>query len=281
MGITDHDRERLWAQAASACSICRNELLAPADHPHDREALVGDEAYIVSPSLDGPRANTAVPGMDFDAYDNRILLCKFDHRIVDELPDMIRAETLHELKSKHERWVRRRLHIVSDESIGLRPKFPGRGMVLSRLRRGKDAWHVVTGSSFYMLDSVDEYEASPESREVADGFLMRLRHYGKIHDFLTDRGFEAIREAQQDLREGLDELANLGLVAFGAQREMLVTDGGKTPTPATMAIVVIRPRNEIGEDERLPLAFPVQEPLVLLKSVSFSVEKLRQISRPN
>ena len=81
--------------------------------------------------------------------------------------------------------------------------------------------------------------------------------YGEIHDAITDRGFEAIREAQRDLRKDLDELANLGLVAFGAQREMLITGGGKTPTPATMAVVVIRPQAEVDDDDGLPVAFPV------------------------
>lgn len=260
MAMTDRDRKRLWGQAGAACGICRKELVEPADHPDDREALVGDEAHIISESPNGPRGRAAVPGIDFDGYYNRILLCKVDHRIVDEQPHEYTVEKLRELKSEHEQWVRRCLHAVpEDDPIGLRPKSPSRGMVLPRLRTGKDAWHTAIGSSFYLLDSVGEDEASAEACDVADGFLTSLRDYAEIHDAITDGGFRAIREAQRDLRKDLDELCSLGLVAFGAQREMLITGLGRAPTPARMAVVVIRPQAEVGDEDALPVVFPHRE----------------------
>lgn len=262
MAITDRDRKKLWGPAAT-CSICRKVLVHPADHPDDREALVGEEAHIISRSPNGPRGTAAVPGMDFDGYDNFILLCRVDHRLIDEQVHEYTVEKLRELKSRHEQWVRERLRVVPEESvstpIGLRPKFPGRGMVLPRLKTGKEAWNAAIGSSFYLLDSVGEDEASIDACDAADGFLTSLRDYAEIHDAITDRGFEAIREAQRDLRKDLDQLASHGLVAFGAQRDMLITGGGGTPTPATMAVVVIRPQAEVEDDEHgLPVVFPAR-----------------------
>ena len=83
MAMTDPDRKKLWGQAAGTCSMCRKPLVHAADHPDDREALVGEEAHILSESRNGPRDTRAVPGMNFDGYYNRILLCRVDHRIID------------------------------------------------------------------------------------------------------------------------------------------------------------------------------------------------------
>jgi len=131
-------------------------------------------------------------------------------------------------------------------------------MLLPRLRTGEDAWHAAIGSSFYLLDPVKEDEASPEARDVADGFLTSLRDYAEIHDAITDRGFGAIREVQRDLRSELDQLAESQLAAFGAQQEMLVTGAGRTPWPARMAVVVIRPHDEVENEESLPVIFATQ-----------------------
>lgn len=257
--MSDRDRKRLWGKAASSCCVCRRELVETAHHPDDRETLVGDEAHIVSPVLNGPRGVAAVPGIDIDGYFNRILLCKHHHRVVDEQVHEFTVEKLYTLKRKHEEWVRRTLHTVPmDEPFGLRPKFPGTGMMLPRLRTGADAWHVAVGSSFYLLNPVNEDEASPEACDIADDFLTSLRDYAEIHDAITDRGFGAVREAQRDLRSDLDHLTQSQLVAFGAQREMLVT--GAKPWPARMAVVVIRPEAEVECEDALPVIFGAGPP---------------------
>lgn len=43
---------------------------------------------------------------------------------------------------------------------------------------------------------------------------------------------------------------------------MVITGGGKAPTPATMAVVVIRPQAEVEDDDGLPVVFPVEDPVV-------------------
>lgn len=260
MGMTDHDRKKLWGLAAAKCSICRKALVHAPAHPDDRDALVGEEAPIVSESRNGPRGSAAVPGMDFDSYHNRILLCRIDHRIVDEQPSLYTVEKLRALRSLHEQWVRKRLYVMPDEShcapIGLRLKQPGPGTLLTRLRSGKDAWFTVVGSSFYLLDAPDDDDAPTKACDAADEFLTNLGDYGEIHDAITDRGFESIRVAQRELRRGLDEHSDLGLAVFGAQRDVLITGGGTPPTPCTMAVVVIRPQAEVMDGDGLPIVFP-------------------------
>lgn len=50
-----------------------------------------------------------------------------------------------------------------------------------------------------------------------------------------------------------------------AQRDMLITGGGGTPTPCTMAVVIIRPQAEVEDEDELPVAFPARGSLDLLK----------------
>jgi hypothetical protein len=244
--------------------MCRKPLVEATEHPADRDAILGEEAHIISESRKGPRGTALVPGMDFDTYYNRILLCRNDHRIVDERPHEYTVEKLRGIKSRHEQWVRERLHVLPDESkstpIGLKHKHPDRGMVLPSLKTGKSAWLAAVGSSFYLIESVDEDEASTEACDAADRFLTTLRDCAEISDAITDRGFESIREAQRDLREGLDELASHDLAVFGAQRDMFVTGGGAPPSPCTMAVVIVRPRAEVGDEDLLPVAFPTKPP---------------------
>jgi hypothetical protein len=260
MAMTDHDRKKLWGLAAGTCSICRKGLVHTAEHPDDHDALVGEEAHIISESRNGPRGSASVPGMDFDGYYNRILLCRIDHRIVDQQPHMYTVDKLRAIRSQHEQWVHETLHTIPDVPAGTPPgvrlKHSRMGMVLPRLRSGKDAWHAAVGSSFYLLDPVEEDEASTEACDTADAFLTNLRDYAELHDVITDRGFESVREAQRDLRGRLDDLADQGLAAFGAQRDMLITGGSAAPTPCTMAVVVIRPQTEVGDNNELPIVFP-------------------------
>jgi len=215
--------------------MCRKPLIQDAEHPADREVLIGEEAHIISESRKGPRGLASVPGMDFDGYYNRILLCRIDHRIVDDQPNHYTVDKLRGIKSQHEQWVGERLHKLPEEladaPIGLRPKYPSRGMILSRLRTGKDAWLATIGSAFYLFEPIDEDQASIDACDATDRFLSNLKDYAEAHDIITDRGFGSIREAQRDLRQGLDELASHNLIAFGAQRDMLITGGAGSPDP--------------------------------------------------
>lgn len=260
MTISDRDRKKLWGQAAARCSMCRLPLVHGAEHPDDRDTLIGEEAHIISASRGGPRGERGVPGMDFDKYYNLILLCRIDHRIVDEQPHAYAVGKLRDIKSRHECWVRERLYTVSDDSgsvpVGLKPKYPGRGMILRRLTTGKDAWLTVIGSCCYLFESIGEEEASAEACDAADRVLTSLRDYGEIHDAITDGGFEGVRAAQRDLRQQLDELGDHNLVVFGAQRDMIIANGNSPSSQFPMAVIVIRPRAEVDDESELAVAFP-------------------------
>jgi hypothetical protein len=100
MGIRDKDRKILWGLAGSYCAVCQQPLVADATST-DPKAVVGDEAHIVAQSADGPRGGQQVRGGDLDGYDNLILLCRVDHKRIDDQPNHYTTAKLHELKSRH------------------------------------------------------------------------------------------------------------------------------------------------------------------------------------
>src|SRR5258705_2766379 len=48
-----------------------------------------------------------------------------------------------------------------------------------------------------------------------------------------------------------------------APRDMLITDGGGTPTPCTMAVVIIRPQAAVQDKHHLPVAVPARGSFVI------------------
>ncbi len=103
MAISDHDRKILWGRSGSRCALCRTPLVA-AKTTTDPEAIAGDECHIVARARGGPRAGDPSEGQN-DAYDNLILLCKVDHKVVDDQPIEYPIERLRRMKEEHETWV--------------------------------------------------------------------------------------------------------------------------------------------------------------------------------
>lgn len=257
MAITDRDRKRLWGRAAGTCAVCQQKLFHEAEVLQDREALTGEEAHIHAQSPDGPRPYTGSEPFDLDGYDNRILLCRVHHRVVDEQTAKYTVEELHKIKSAHEHWVSTRLHEITPAPIRLKAVKPGRGepVHLTAIRTGKAAWDVVVGCGLYHHEPLAEDEASEEACDVAAEFLTDLQDVANLSDAISDNGFNAVRDAQRSLRDDLKELDAHGLVAFGGQRQLMITGGIGQDMPVKMSIVVIRPKDLVDDLSPLIVVF--------------------------
>lgn len=80
----------------------------------DSETVVGDECHIVARSPEGPRADLALSEEKLNEYENLILLCKNHHKMVDDQPETYTADTLREMKRKHEESIQKRLEGEAD-----------------------------------------------------------------------------------------------------------------------------------------------------------------------
>ena len=115
MAITDYTRKLLWARSGNQCALCRRQLVEPGNEL-DRDAVVGDECHILPHSPRGPRATTA-SRKDIDGYENLILLCKADHKLVDDQPEKYSAQTLREIRNAHEFRVKLKLQAHDSASF--------------------------------------------------------------------------------------------------------------------------------------------------------------------
>jgi hypothetical protein len=174
MTISDRDRKILWAKSGNRCAICKASLVVEKT-ASDPAAVVGDEAHIVARSAGGPRAGLQQESK-LDSYENLILLCKVDHKTVDDQPNEYTIERLHTIKSHHEGWVRQALgreslapetelwsraaslRLVADPSFG--------PVQLALLVSGRAVWEVVADSHSFRRGSIPD-DSDPEASDLA------------------------------------------------------------------------------------------------------------------
>lgn len=242
VAISDKDRKVLWARSGNRCALCRRSLVADRTEM-DREAVVGDEAHIAARSPGGPRYGECPAGL-VDSYDNLILLCKVDHKRVDDQPGHFTSETLRKAKTDHETWV--------DDSLrqreGVQISFPDHaGMFpLTVLRTGTDVWNVVDSVHRYYLEDLDD-AASDEDLDCSASFLQNAKDWGEISADVTAAGMRAVRDAKRSLSADVDALQARGLVALGGARHGLIRGGALPPGRWSEAFLIVMP----GDDERV------------------------------
>lgn len=103
MSISEHTLKLLWGDAASCCAICKR--LLTEDSSPLRRTVLGEAAHIVARSPKGPRGEGPRPA-DMDDYDNLILLCPDDHKVIDDRPAEFSIAWLKERKRVHCAWVK-------------------------------------------------------------------------------------------------------------------------------------------------------------------------------
>ncbi len=103
MSISLKSRKILWTRSGNKCAICKHALIVDSDNPGDDPSIVADEAHIVARSKAFTRGNyAALTAKERDHYSNLILLCKTDHKQVDDQPEQYTVERLREIKAEHE-----------------------------------------------------------------------------------------------------------------------------------------------------------------------------------
>ena len=229
MTISDRDRKILWARSGNKCSICKASLVVEKT-VSDPAAIVGDEAHIVARSAGGPRAGL-LDESKLDHYENLILLCKVDHKTVDDQPNEYTIERLHAVKSQHEAWVRRtlgresfppetELRLVADPSFG--------PVQLALLVSGRAVWEVIANSHSFRRGSLPN-DSDPEASDLADEFLDDATEWGEASEVISD-SVRSIRQAEREFAEWLDRLAQRGLVVYGGRRRLMLQGGAGPPS---------------------------------------------------
>ena len=117
-------RVSLWGRAGARCSNpdCRRLVTYRADNSLD-PSITGDVCHIKARSPGGPRFDPTYPEEFRDSYDNLILLCRIDHKIVDDHEDTYTVDKLREMKATHEAWVEAQLSPQQKSDLATKEKY--------------------------------------------------------------------------------------------------------------------------------------------------------------
>ena len=239
MPISDRTRKLLWGRSGNRCALCRNLLSADATHA-DPASVVGDECHIVARSPAGPRAGAISPEA-LDQEENLILLCKTDHKRVDDQPNYFTSERLRALKLAHETWVHTTLTPKPPQSpqppqsfqAKLRPTDRSKWR-LERIVNGSQAFALVAGALGYDFD----HEELKDQKEVdlVGGFLQSMQDYGEADDDLESGGRV---EARYELSQQIKALEENDFWVYGAQVPRIMEANG-TPIKWPAAVVRVK-----------------------------------------
>jgi len=110
MGIGLKTHKMLWGSSASRCAFpnCKMELVMDATQTDD-ESIVGEACHIVARSEDGPRGDSPLNSEQRDKYNNLLLLCNVHHKVIDDQVEHYTVDSLKNMKSVHESWVKSQL----------------------------------------------------------------------------------------------------------------------------------------------------------------------------
>ena len=232
MPISDHTRKALWGLSGGVCARCRNSLIEDATEL-EREALVGEEAHIVSKAQSGPRHGPE-PAGGYDGLDNLVLLCRVCHAVVDAQPASYPGEALRAVRDAHTEWIKTRTrsdHVLPQLRFSPIPQ----DLELKLVASGRQLVDLVSGAD-------DATYAHDQPRDAADATLMSdfLKRVDEANMEIDAIGAHHAIELSQEFQEILlGELLPLGIIVLGARAERTVSAAERT-LPWTTCVLSIR-----------------------------------------
>ena len=239
MAISVRNRKLLWGRSGNRCAKCRRELIM-ADTPGDDKSIIGDECHIVSAVPVGPRYDPNFSREMVDHYRNLILLCKVDHKLIDDQEQEYTACRLSNLKASHEKWVSEQLDSSGSNMRRMRiRRVPENAPAyLQRIRLGKELMAIVSNACAY-APHYDDLERETEDELVAS-FLQDAQDWG-------DLGLESVSDrvcTSRSLDGQIRALERAGFWIFGAREQQILEAGTSSATEWSVAhIQVLRNTN--------------------------------------
>jgi hypothetical protein len=217
MAISDKTRKILWGKSASKCAICKKALVVDKNEL-DPDSIIGDECHIVAQNQGGPRYDKNFPEDQIDEYYNIILLCKSDHKMVDDQYQTYTTDLLRLIKQYHENWVIEKLKPTDMKDKKNEPSY------LNHISNGKDLFNIIDSADAFGFD-FDETN-DKEKTEVLKNFIQTMQDYSDISPDFTEISQKF--EAMEYFSEGLKEIEKIGYMVFGGREvKRMVNDKGE------------------------------------------------------
>ena len=99
MPIKVKTRKILWSRSGNRCAVCKKQLVQRVSAVNS-DLIIGEECHIISSKEIGPRGNVKKLA-DYDIYENLILLCANDHKLIDEFPETFTVNVINNIKTNH------------------------------------------------------------------------------------------------------------------------------------------------------------------------------------
>ena len=209
MVIKTRTRKSLWAKSGNRCAICRLELVQDVDG--EESVIIGQECHIISSKTNGPRGNQNLHCLDFDDFENLLLLCANDHTRIDTLSEIYSVEKLIKLKKSHEEWVKTTLSV--DPLTFTNDKFKISSLI--KVESGSELIKLVDGAHAFMFDN--DVLKTKEEVELIPPLLDLLKDYGDVLDLM---GFTEKAELGIELNDSIKKIEKLGFQIFGLKRNV-------------------------------------------------------------
>lgn len=107
MSVSERTSKLIWGQCAARCCICKTDLVhAPIA---GATSLLGEVAHIVGETKKAARGDSQLTRAERNEPENLLLLCRPDHKIIDDDPLTYPVHALQEIKANHIAWVASKL----------------------------------------------------------------------------------------------------------------------------------------------------------------------------
>lgn len=212
MAISDKTRKILWTKSGNECAICKKTIVVEPSK-NDGHSIIADECHIIAQSPGGPRYDSDFPQDQIDEYFNLILLCKSDHKLVDDQVTTYTAEVLRLVKSQHEKRISERGSKSTNQEAG-------KARFLRRIQSGKELFSLIDGMHGFEYD-FDE-TSDEKTRDAIYSFLQNVQDYGDISDdfIMVSQKLEAM----ETLKKMIQDVESVGYFVFG-DRETRIFPG--------------------------------------------------------
>lgn len=237
MAITDKTRKILWGKSGNKCAICKQELVRE-DNFQSNYSIIGEECHIISGKKNGPRYDPSFPVEKLDSYENLILLCASDHKMIDDFSEIYTVEKLRQIKEQHEKWVSK--NIYGEDMVPkiklIKQKIPD---YLIQINSGKELLNIIEGAhtSSYDYDNIEK----EEELRIISSFLDDVYDWG---DLAYELGPGAYLKIEYDFTKYIETLSKYGLSVFGGRIvEIFEKEDGKIFDWITAIIKVLHANN--------------------------------------
>ncbi|MCH5259229.1 MAG: HNH endonuclease [Lachnospiraceae bacterium] len=174
MSISAKDRKMLWALSGNKCAICSCPLVLKSQNSNH---IIVEECHIVSSKQNGPRHREM---LNYDIFDNLILLCPKYHKIVDEDEETYTESKLQKIKHSNLR--------ITIESVNQN------SLIMFKVHNPIELYSYINGAEQYAkrfpIDCKKNYQLFEDfyNTLIYEFDLMN----GEIEEFETERMFEDV-----------------------------------------------------------------------------------------